>query len=197
MAPALTEAAKAYPGAPPTGTRSIPRRLPSSWSSAVKPTHSMTPSSASERLSQTPPCCIRSNSLETRNSSSATGGCARACSASSVTCDQKEARSSTKTSASSRTYRRRCPRSAATAQQARIPPRVAGHAAYGNLHFTLTPILSEEADKERYGAFMSDLVDLVIGKYDGSLKAEHGTGRNMAPSSNTNGAPKQPTSCGD
>jgi D-lactate dehydrogenase len=60
-------------------------------------------------------------------------------------------------------------------------PGVAGHAAYGNLHFTLTPILSEEADKERYGAFMSDLVDLVIGKYDGSLKAEHGTGRNMAP----------------
>ncbi|MFD3588290.1 FAD-binding and (Fe-S)-binding domain-containing protein [Streptomyces sp. NPDC058683] len=60
-------------------------------------------------------------------------------------------------------------------------PGVAGHAAYGNLHFTLTPMLSEEADKERYGAFMSDLVDLIIEKYDGSLKAEHGTGRNMAP----------------
>jgi len=60
-------------------------------------------------------------------------------------------------------------------------PGVAGHAAYGNLHFTLTPLLSDEADKERYGAFMSDLVDLIIGKYDGSLKAEHGTGRNMAP----------------
>ncbi|MFI1763621.1 FAD-binding and (Fe-S)-binding domain-containing protein [Streptomyces sp. NPDC020800] len=60
-------------------------------------------------------------------------------------------------------------------------PGVAGHAAYGNLHFTLTPILSDGADKERYGAFMSDLVDLIIGKYDGSLKAEHGTGRNMAP----------------
>ena len=29
--------------------------------------------------------------------------------------------------------------------------------------------------------FMSDLVDLIIGKYDGSLKAEHGTGINMAP----------------
>ncbi|WP_406471370.1 FAD-binding and (Fe-S)-binding domain-containing protein [Streptomyces sp. NBC_01615] len=60
-------------------------------------------------------------------------------------------------------------------------PGVAGHAAYGNLHFTLTPIFTEEADKERYGAFMADLVDLIIGKYDGSLKAEHGTGRNMAP----------------
>jgi D-lactate dehydrogenase len=60
-------------------------------------------------------------------------------------------------------------------------PGVAGHAAYGNLHFTLTPIFSEEADKERYGAFMADLVELIIGKYDGSLKAEHGTGRNMAP----------------
>ena len=28
---------------------------------------------------------------------------------------------------------------------------------------------------------MADLVTLVTGKYDGSLKAEHGTGINMAP----------------
>src|SRR5713101_3512638 len=28
---------------------------------------------------------------------------------------------------------------------------------------------------------MSELVDLVVRKHDGSLKAEHGTGRNMAP----------------
>ncbi|WP_329326349.1 FAD-binding and (Fe-S)-binding domain-containing protein [Streptomyces sp. NBC_01689] len=60
-------------------------------------------------------------------------------------------------------------------------PGVAGHAAYGNLHFTLTPKLADPADRDRYAAFMSDLVELVIDKYDGSLKAEHGTGINMAP----------------
>jgi len=60
-------------------------------------------------------------------------------------------------------------------------PGVAGHAAYGNLHFLLTPRLDDPADRARYAAFMSDLVDLIIDKYDGSLKAEHGTGINMAP----------------
>ncbi|HET9001096.1 MAG TPA: FAD-binding and (Fe-S)-binding domain-containing protein [bacterium] len=60
-------------------------------------------------------------------------------------------------------------------------PGVAGHAAYGNLHFTLTPKFDDPADRNRYRAFMDGLVDLVIDKYDGSLKAEHGTGRNMAP----------------
>jgi D-lactate dehydrogenase len=60
-------------------------------------------------------------------------------------------------------------------------PNAAGHAAYGNLHFTLTPKLADQADKDRYAAFMTDLVALVIDSYDGSLKAEHGTGINMAP----------------
>jgi D-lactate dehydrogenase len=60
-------------------------------------------------------------------------------------------------------------------------PNTAGHAAYGNLHFTLTPKLADPADRERYATFMTDLVALVIDKYDGSLKAEHGTGINMAP----------------
>ncbi len=60
-------------------------------------------------------------------------------------------------------------------------PGVAGHAAYGNLHFMLTPKLDDAADRARYAAFMIDLVALVIDKYDGSLKAEHGTGINMAP----------------
>ena len=58
---------------------------------------------------------------------------------------------------------------------------VAGHASAGNLHFMLTPTFSEQADRERYESFMSKLVDLVVDKYDGSLKAEHGTGVNMAP----------------
>ena len=58
---------------------------------------------------------------------------------------------------------------------------VAGHASAGNLHFLLTPTLSEPADRDRYESFMTGLVELVVDKYDGSLKAEHGTGRNMAP----------------
>ncbi|HVY78782.1 MAG TPA: FAD-linked oxidase C-terminal domain-containing protein, partial [Solirubrobacterales bacterium] len=36
-------------------------------------------------------------------------------------------------------------------------------------------------DLDRYEAFMSGLVELIVDKYDGSLKAEHGTGINMAP----------------
>jgi D-lactate dehydrogenase len=58
---------------------------------------------------------------------------------------------------------------------------VAGHASAGNLHFMLTPKFSEAEDRDRYEAFMGELVDLVVDKYDGSLKAEHGTGINMAP----------------
>lgn len=58
---------------------------------------------------------------------------------------------------------------------------VAGHASAGNLHFMLTPAFGEPGDRDRYERFMSELVELVVGKYDGSLKAEHGTGVNMAP----------------
>jgi D-lactate dehydrogenase len=58
---------------------------------------------------------------------------------------------------------------------------VAGHASAGNLHFMLTPDFSKAEDRERYDDFMGKLVELVLGKYDGSLKAEHGTGVNMAP----------------
>jgi D-lactate dehydrogenase len=60
-------------------------------------------------------------------------------------------------------------------------PGLAGHASAGNLHFILTPNFGEEADLERYDTFMHELVDLIVDKYDGSLKAEHGTGINMAP----------------
>lgn len=58
---------------------------------------------------------------------------------------------------------------------------VAGHASAGNLHFQLTPDFTKPEDLERYEAFMDELVELIVGKYDGSLKAEHGTGVNMAP----------------
>ncbi len=60
-------------------------------------------------------------------------------------------------------------------------PGVAGHASAGNLHFMLTPDFSKQEDLDRYEAFMAKLVELIVGKYDGSLKAEHGTGINMAP----------------
>ncbi len=56
-----------------------------------------------------------------------------------------------------------------------------GHASAGNLHFLITPLLNEPGEIARFDAFMQDVVDLVVGKYDGSLKAEHGTGRNIAP----------------
>jgi D-lactate dehydrogenase len=60
-------------------------------------------------------------------------------------------------------------------------PGVAGHTSAGNLHFMLTPDFSKPEDTERYETFMERLVALVLDKYDGSLKAEHGTGLNMAP----------------
>jgi D-lactate dehydrogenase len=60
-------------------------------------------------------------------------------------------------------------------------PGVAGHTSAGNLHFMLTPDFSKPEDVERYEAFMEKLVELILDQYDGSLKAEHGTGVNMAP----------------
>jgi len=60
-------------------------------------------------------------------------------------------------------------------------PGVAGHAAHGNLHFTLVADFGDPEDHKRYAAFMKELVNLVVRKHDGSLKAEHGTGLNMAP----------------
>ena len=56
-----------------------------------------------------------------------------------------------------------------------------GHALEGNLHFVITPDLGRPAEVDRYRRFMDAIVHLVVDKYDGSLKAEHGTGRNMAP----------------
>jgi D-lactate dehydrogenase len=58
---------------------------------------------------------------------------------------------------------------------------VAGHTSAGNLHFMLTPDFTKPEDLERYEKFMEGLVELILDKYDGSLKAEHGTGINMAP----------------
>ena len=56
-----------------------------------------------------------------------------------------------------------------------------GHALEGNLHFVFTQDFSDATEVARYECFMDDVCRLIIEKYDGSLKAEHGTGRNMAP----------------
>lgn len=56
-----------------------------------------------------------------------------------------------------------------------------GHALEGNLHFVFTPDFSAQEEIDRYARLMWEVSDLVVNKYDGSLKAEHGTGRNMAP----------------
>ena len=56
-----------------------------------------------------------------------------------------------------------------------------GHALEGNYHFIINQSFSNEVEIKRYEALMNDIKKLVVDKYDGSLKAEHGTGRNMAP----------------
>jgi D-lactate dehydrogenase len=56
-----------------------------------------------------------------------------------------------------------------------------GHALDGNLHFVFTQDFGIASEVERYGRFMDEVCELVARKYDGSLKGEHGTGRNMAP----------------
>ncbi len=56
-----------------------------------------------------------------------------------------------------------------------------GHALDGNLHFVFTQAFDSSDEVERYSDFMDDVSHLVAVKYQGSLKAEHGTGRNMAP----------------
>ena len=56
-----------------------------------------------------------------------------------------------------------------------------GHALEGNFHFIINQSFDSEAEVSRYEAMIRDVAEMVVGKYDGSLKAEHGTGRNMAP----------------
>lgn len=55
-----------------------------------------------------------------------------------------------------------------------------GHAKDGNLHFLVTQSVADQRSIDRYARFLDDIVELVVHKHDGALKAEHGTGRNMA-----------------
>ncbi len=58
---------------------------------------------------------------------------------------------------------------------------VFGHALEGNLHIVFTQGFQRASDTENYNSLMKDIASLVCDKYGGSLKAEHGTGRNIAP----------------
>lgn len=56
-----------------------------------------------------------------------------------------------------------------------------GHAKDGNIHFVLNQHFRTSEDLQRYRSFMDAIAHIVVTVHDGSLKAEHGTGRNMAP----------------
>ncbi|MBP1617541.1 MAG: 4Fe-4S ferredoxin [Bacteroidetes bacterium] len=56
-----------------------------------------------------------------------------------------------------------------------------GHALDGNLHMVFSQDFSTPSEVKRYAQLMDEISDMVVGQFDGSLKAEHGTGRNMAP----------------
>ncbi len=56
-----------------------------------------------------------------------------------------------------------------------------GHALEGNFHFIINQDFSDPDEVKRYDALMNDVISMTVDTYDGSLKAEHGTGRNMAP----------------
>lgn len=56
-----------------------------------------------------------------------------------------------------------------------------GHALEGNFHFIINQSFDSDREVQRYKDMINEVGELVVAKYDGSLKAEHGTGRNMAP----------------
>ena len=56
-----------------------------------------------------------------------------------------------------------------------------GHALDGNVHFVFSQGFNSESEIARYDQFMQAIGTMVTRQFNGSLKAEHGTGRNMAP----------------
>lgn len=55
-----------------------------------------------------------------------------------------------------------------------------GHAKDGNIHFLISERFDDAESLQRFSRFTDDLVAMVLGA-GGTLKAEHGTGRMMAP----------------
>ena len=58
---------------------------------------------------------------------------------------------------------------------------IMGHAFHGNFHFTLPTRISDPKELKRLHGFLDDLAEVITRDFDGSLKAEHGTGRSIAP----------------
>jgi len=56
-----------------------------------------------------------------------------------------------------------------------------GHALDGNVHFVFSQGFDSPQEVTRYHHFMQAISVVVTHTFKGSLKAEHGTGRNMAP----------------
>ncbi len=56
-----------------------------------------------------------------------------------------------------------------------------GHALEGNYHFIIAQSFDTPEEVQRYRNLMEEIDHLVVDRYDGSLKAEHGVGRNVAP----------------
>lgn len=56
-----------------------------------------------------------------------------------------------------------------------------GHALAGNLHFQMAENFARPGAAEKFEKFCDALADLIAVDYGGSLKAEHGTGRAVAP----------------
>jgi D-lactate dehydrogenase len=65
-----------------------------------------------------------------------------------------------------------------------------GHARDGNLHLTIPQAFNTQAEVDQYARFMDEMVALVVARYDGALKGEHGTGRNIAPFLETEWGPE-------
>lgn len=55
-----------------------------------------------------------------------------------------------------------------------------GHALSGNVHFIITPNLNNKKEKENFENLVFDMAK-IVSSMGGSIKAEHGTGRMMAP----------------
>lgn len=56
-----------------------------------------------------------------------------------------------------------------------------GHALEGNLHLVFAQGFRTKEEVQRFGDLMEEMCYIVATKHGGSLKGEHGTGRNVAP----------------
>ncbi|KAJ1445774.1 glycolate dehydrogenase [Pelagophyceae sp. CCMP2097] len=57
---------------------------------------------------------------------------------------------------------------------------VFGHAMEGNMHLVFSQGFRDDKDIKKFADMMQEMCEIVAVKYDGSLKGEHGTGRNVA-----------------